>query len=75
MTTPHPPNTQNLLSDKRRKYYTVRDVAAYLDVSGSYVYKLIDNKTLRAHKFGRAVRISRDEVLRYERLAALEDAS
>ena len=62
-TAPH------LLSDRRRRYYTVQDVADYLNVSGSYVYKLVNEGTIPAHKFGRAVRISRDEVLRYERNA------
>jgi excisionase family DNA binding protein len=44
-------------------------VAAYLGVSRAYVYKLVDERKLRAHKFGRALRISRDEVASYEREA------
>ena len=60
----------HLLSDKRRRYFGASDVAVYLGVSRSYVYKLIDERRLKAHKFGRALRISRDEIERFEREAS-----
>lgn len=57
---------KDLLSDGRRKYYSPADVAEYLGVSRSYVYKLIDERELDAHKFGKALRVSRDEILDFE---------
>ena len=57
---------RDLLTDGRRKYYSPADVAAYLGISRSYVYRLIDSGDLEACRFGRAVRIARDEILRYE---------
>jgi excisionase family DNA binding protein len=57
----------DLLSDKRRKYYSVREIAHYLGVSRSTAYELVSRGELRAKKFGGSVKVSREEVLRYER--------
>ncbi len=57
---------RDLLSDGRHKYFSPADVAAYLGISRSYVYRLIERDELEANRFGRAVRISREEILRFE---------
>jgi excisionase family DNA binding protein len=56
----------DVLTDKRRKYFTPADVAIYLGISRSYVYRLIDSGDLEACRFGRAVRVSRAEIARFE---------
>lgn len=63
----------DLLSDRRRKYFSPADVAAYLGISRSYVYQLIDRRKIEAHRFGKSVRVSREEVLRYERETQVKD--
>lgn len=58
---------QDLLSDGRRKYYSVKEVADYLGLSRSYLYRLIEEGEVEACSFGRAKRIARAEILRLER--------
>lgn len=60
-------DARDLLSDRRRKYYSPADVAEYLGVSRSFVYQLIERGDLEANRFGKTVRVPKDEILRYER--------
>jgi excisionase family DNA binding protein len=48
------------------EYYTMAEVAEYLRVSLSMVYKLIGQGELSAVRVGRALRISGSEVGRFE---------
>ena len=58
----------DVLTDKRRKYLTVREVAEYLNIGRSSAYELISDGKLRAKKFGKKnVRIHVSELERYER--------
>ncbi len=61
----------DLLTDGRRKYYSVSEVKDYLGLSRSKVYQLVESGEIGASKFGGSLRISRDEVLRYEERAKL----
>ncbi len=61
----------DLLTDGRRKYYSVSEVKDYLGLSRSKVYQLVESGEIGASKFGGSLRISRDEVLRYEERARL----
>ncbi len=61
--------TFDLLTDQRRKYYSVSEVKDYLGLSRSKVYQLIERGELAASRFGGSLRISRDEVLRFEERA------
>jgi len=61
----------DLLTDGRRKYYSVSEVKDYLGLSRSKVYQLVESGEIGASKFGGSLRISRDEVLRYEERATL----
>lgn len=63
------------MEDGRRKYLTVREVADYFGLSRSYVYQIVNRRDLKAHRFGNALRVSRDEVLRYERESAYHEGS
>jgi putative molybdopterin biosynthesis protein len=58
---------KHLLSDGRRRYFSPQEVADYFGISRRTLYDIIDRGELRAGKIGRSVRISRDEVTRYER--------
>jgi excisionase family DNA binding protein len=57
----------DLLSDGRRKYFPPKDVAEYLGISRSKVYALVNEGRIEAHRFGNTIRVSRDEILRYEK--------
>jgi excisionase family DNA binding protein len=57
---------KDLLSDGRRKYFSPQEVADYLGISRRTAYDLISRGDLRTGKFGRSVRVPRDEILRYE---------
>ena len=59
------------LSDKRRKYFTPREVADYFGLSRAKVYQMVGRRELAAHKFGNAIRIAREELERLERDSAL----
>ena len=50
-----------------RPYYTVSQLAARWDCSEKHVRRLIDRKELVAHRFGGLLRISADDLQRYER--------
>ena len=54
------------LSDKRRKYFSVQEVADYFGISRRAAYDLVYRGVIRGHKFGGSVRVSREEVLRFE---------
>ena len=56
----------DLLSDRRRKYFSVSEVKDYLGLSRSKVYQLVDRGELPACKFGGSIRISRADIVRYE---------
>ena len=56
----------NLLSDGRRKYYSVKEVADYLGISRSTAYEIIGAGNLPAKKFGGSVKVSREAILAYE---------
>lgn len=58
---------QDLLSDKRRKYYSVREIAEYLGISRSKAYDIVSKGEMAGKSFGGALRVSREEILRYER--------
>lgn len=55
------------LEDERRKYLTPQEVADYLGISRRTAYELIYRGDIAAKKFGRSVRVAKDELLRYER--------
>lgn len=59
------------LSDKRRKYLSVGEVAEYFGLSRSKVYQMVDRKELGALKLGNAIRVPREEIERLERDSAL----
>ncbi len=61
----------DLLSDKRRKYFSVTEVKDYLGLSRSKVYQLVESGELPACRFGGSIRISRTDILRYEEHARL----
>lgn len=63
---------KDVLSDGRRKYFTPQDVADYFDISRRTAYDLIYRGEMRAIKVGRSVRVSREEILRYEEQAKME---
>ncbi len=65
--TPSDPAERHLLSDGRRRYFSPKEVADYFNVSRRTLYDIISRGDLKAGKVGRSVRISRDEILRYER--------
>lgn len=50
---------------KTDKMHTVADVAEILNVSERHVRREISVKKLSAHRFGRAVRISEDDLRSY----------
>lgn len=58
---------KHLLSDGRRRYFSPKEVADYFGVSRRTLYDVIARGELRAGKCGHSVRISRDEIARYER--------
>ncbi len=58
---------KDLLSDGRRKYFSPQEVAHYLGISRRTVYDILSRGEMLAGKFGRSVRVSREEILRYER--------
>jgi excisionase family DNA binding protein len=58
------------LSDGRRKYFAVAEVAGYLGLGRRTAYELCYRGDLRAHKFGGCIRVSREEILRFEREGA-----
>lgn len=51
---------------RAREFFTAADLADRWSVSERHVRRMIDAGELVAHKFGRAVRISYANVLRYE---------
>lgn len=55
------------MEDGRRKYLTPQEVAEYLGVSRRTAYDLVYRGDLAAKKFGRSVRVPKDELRRYER--------
>ena len=55
------------MDDKRRKYFGVREVAEYLSIPRSKACDLIRRGDIQGHRFGKAVRVSKHELLRYER--------
>ena len=55
------------MDDKMRKYFSVREVAEYLSISRSKAYDLIKRGDIQGHRFGKAVRVSKYELLRFER--------
>ncbi len=57
---------RHLLSDGRRRYFSPLEVADYFGISRHTLYDMIDRGEIRAGKVGRSVRISRDEIARYE---------
>lgn len=65
---------KDVLSDGRRKYFSPQDVADYLGVSRRTAYDLISRGDVAAIKVGRSVRVSREEILRFERENALHGA-
>jgi excisionase family DNA binding protein len=56
-------------SDNRAepRWYTVKEVATRLRVSERTVYRWTDSGTLRHHRFGRAIRVSEEDLLTFER--------
>jgi excisionase family DNA binding protein len=59
-------------SDSNRakpRWYKVKEVAARLHVDERSVRRWIKSGTLRCHRFGRAVRISEDDLITFESLA------
>lgn len=57
----------DLLTDKRRGYAKVKEVADYFGVSRSIVYEWISSGQLQAKKFGKkAVRVHLSEIERFE---------
>lgn len=65
----------DLLSDGRRKYFSVKEVADYLGISRSYAYQLIEQGKMEGCRFGTTLRVSRDEILRLERDGSTRAAS
>lgn len=56
-----------MLTDKRRRYMTVREVAEYLNIGRSSAYELVSTGELKAKKFGKKnVRVHIEELERYE---------
>ena len=49
------------------RWYTARDVAARYRVKERTVRRWIADGRLRAHRFGRAVRISQDDLIAFEK--------
>lgn len=60
-------DVKHLLSDGRRRYFSPQEVAEYFGISRRTLYDIIYKGDIRAGKVGRSVRISRDEIARYER--------
>ena len=54
------------LSDGRRKYFSVAEVADYFSISRQTAYQLVYSDKIRGHKFGGVIRVSRAEILRFE---------
>ena len=59
------------MEDGRRKYLTPQEVGDYLGISRRTAYDLIHRGDIRGHKFGRSVRVSKDDLLRFERESVL----
>lgn len=48
------------------KHLTVLDLARHWDVSPKHVRKLIRSECLHAHRVGHVIRVSPEEIARYE---------
>jgi len=49
-----------------KRYYRLDEVAAYFAISRSTVYRLMDEGCLRGTKIRKCMRVSADELRRYE---------
>ena len=54
-------------ASKKKTFLTVPEVADELGISERHVWRLIEEKELKAHHFGGATRISRDDLDDYIR--------
>ena len=50
-----------------RPFFTVPEVAAYLQISARTIYRLIDDGELPVHRIGRSVRISVSDLEQFVR--------
>ena len=54
-------NKDKVMNEKIR-YYTVNEVAEMLHLRPNTIYRMIRRGAIKAHKFGKAVRISQVEI-------------
>lgn len=58
----------DLLSDRRRKYVTIKELSEYFAISKTCAYDLVSSGEIHAKRIGRnAIRVHVDEVRRYEK--------
>jgi excisionase family DNA binding protein len=55
------------MAKKKRKHLSAEEVAAHWNVGEELVRKLLKCGSLKGHKIGRLVRVSPEEIARYER--------
>ena len=59
-------------SKRNHLYYTIAQVAERWQCSEKHVRRLVEAKELVAHKFGNLLRVSDDDLLRYERMNRMD---
>jgi len=50
------------MKENNIRYYTVNEVAGMLNLAPNTIYRMIYRGLIKAHKFGKAVRISQAEI-------------
>lgn len=58
-----------LKTDTTSTFLTVKDLAAHLRISTKTVRRFINSGALKAHRVGRQIRVSAEDLATYEKLA------
>jgi len=63
-----PQKTRSLTTHPLKRYYRVDEVAAYFSVSDRTIYRLIDTGEIKAIRLRDCIRVSYEELQRFETL-------
>ena len=59
-------------TDEQKVYFTIRQIAQRWDCSEKHVRRTIERGDLAVHKFGNLIRVSLDDLTRFERMNRMD---